>query len=206
MICNNMRIIGLTGGIASGKSRVADFFSKKGLTIIDADQLARDAVAPGTPILERIISLFGISSRNEDGTLNRSYVREQIFTDSDKRKQLEAIVHPEIKRLSQILIRDVSASGQKNIIYMAPLLIEAGALDRVDEVWLVTLRPEIQLLRLMLRDNLSADAAQRIICSQMPLAEKERYADVLIDNNGTFPETVQQLEEIWKREFRNSHE
>lgn len=206
MKCDAVRIIGLTGGIASGKSSVANFFRKKGVTVIDADQLSRDAVAPGTAALKRIALLFGSSAYNPDGTLNRHYVREQVFSDSDKRKQLEAIVHPEIKRLSADSIQAALRAGEKYVVYMAPLLIEAGAMDRVDEVWVVTVCQEVQLERLMKRDNISLDQAQAIIDSQMPLAEKEQYADVLIHNNGALQETEQEFEIIWDREFGYSHE
>jgi len=206
MICEGLRVIGLTGGIASGKSSIAAFFVQKGVTVIDADQLARDVVAAGTPPFNSIVALFGSSALNSDGTLNRSYVRGEIFADSDKRKQLEAIVHPGIRDLSLRLMNDAAQAGEKVVVYMAPLLIESGAMERVDEVWVVSVDPEIQRQRLMQRDGLTSDQAQRIIDSQMPLAEKERYADQLINNNGTLQKTLLELEKIWDREFKINHE
>ena len=116
---------------------------------------------------------------------------------------MECILHPEIRRLAEERIAAAAQSGQRVVFYMAPLLVEAGATDRVDELWVVTVRPELQLERLMHRDGISRDEAQRIIASQMPLAEKERYGRVVIDNSGTPAETRRQLTEIWKREIED---
>lgn len=198
---SGVRVIGLTGGIASGKSTVARFFSERGIPVIDADQLARDVVLPGSPALSRIVALFGVQVLREDGTLNRTLVRELVFGDHDKRKQLEGILHPEIRRLAEASIKGAHDSGCSTVIYMAPLLIEAGAIDRVDDVWLVSLQPEVQLQRLMARDHIPREAAERMIGSQMPLAEKEQFATWIINNNGTWQETSQQLELQWKKEF-----
>ncbi len=198
---SGVRVIGLTGGIASGKSTVARFFSERGIPVIDADQLARDVVLPGSPAIGRIVALFGVRVLREDGSLDRALVRELVFADLDKRKQLEEILHPEIRRLAETSIKAASDSGSTTVIYMAPLLIEAGAIDRVDDVWLVSLLPEVQLQRLMARDHIPRAAAERMIGSQMPLAEKERFATQIINNNGTWQETSQQLELLWKKEF-----
>ncbi len=203
MIRPGMRIIGLTGGIASGKSSVARLLEERGVPVIDADQLAREAVLPGSPALERIAAAFGREVIRDDGTLDRKRLGALVFADADKRRQLEAILHPEIRRLGEEQIERAAVAGQRVLVYMAPLLIEAGAADRVDEIWVVTVRPEIQLQRLMARDGIDRAAAQRIIDSQMPLAEKAAHGRVLIDNSGTPQETRQLLADIWKKEMVN---
>ena len=197
---DNIRVIGLTGGIASGKSSVASFLAEHGAVVIDADELSRSAVAPGSPALARIVDAFGSDVLLPDGTLNRKRVSSIVFADIGKRYKLEQIIHPEIKRLSEERIAAAAADGSLIIFYMAPLLIEAGVTDRVDEIWVVTVSPEVQLQRLMGREGISRDEALRIISSQMPLAEKERYGRIVIDNSGTPEELRRQLAEIWARE------
>lgn len=195
-----IRVIGLTGGIATGKSSVAMFFSAKGIPVIDADQLARDAVLPGSPALKKILALFGPEVFTHDGQLDRKRLGAIIFTDSEKRRQLEGILHPEIRKQAEEQIAQAVAIGHKRLIYMAPLLIEAGASDRVDDIWVVTVRPDIQLERLMRRDGINCEEAERRVKSQMSLTEKERYGSVVIDNSGTEAETQIILESVWAKE------
>ena len=200
MMGREIRIIGLTGGVASGKSSVARLLEELGMPVIDADQLARDAVLPGSPALDSIALLFGRGVLAADGTLDRKRLGALVFADSVKRRRLEKILHPEIRRLAEEQVARAAAEGHRLLVYMAPLLIEAGAADRVDEIWVVTVRPEIQLERLMARDGIDREAAQRIIDSQMPLAEKAGYGRILIDNSGTPQETRQLVAAIWKKE------
>ncbi|WP_223924024.1 dephospho-CoA kinase [Geobacter sp. AOG2] len=201
-----MRVIGLTGGVATGKSSVARFFQERGVPVIDADQLAREAVRPGSPCLAQLVALFGAGVLNPDGGLDRKRVGSIVFGDAEKRRLLEAVLHPEIRRLAEERIARAAEAGQRTLIYMAPLLIEAGVTDRVDEIWVVTVRPEIQLERLMARDGIDREAAGRIIASQMPLAEKERHGRVVIDNSGTPEETRLLLAAIWEQERAAHHE
>lgn len=196
----SMRVIGLTGGIATGKSSVANFFAERGVPVIDADQLAREAVLPGTPALQEIIDIFGHDILSVDGTLDRKALGLLVFSDTSKRHQLENVLHPAIRKLAEERIAAAAATGHNHLIYMAPLLIEAGATDRVDDIWVVTTRPEIQLKRLMERDRISREQAERIIASQMPLAEKVRYGSVVIDNSKSEAETRIILEEAWAKE------
>lgn len=200
------RVIGLTGGVATGKSSVAMFFSERGVPVIDADQLARDAVLPGSPALEQVILLFGKEVLTHDGLLDRKRLGTLVFSDPEKRRRLEGILHPEIRRLAEELICRAAGAGHQRLIYMAPLLIEARAAERVDTIWVVTVRPEIQMERLMRRDGISREQAQRIIDSQMPLSEKERYGSVIIDNSGTEAETRKILETVWANEIGRSNE
>jgi dephospho-CoA kinase len=201
-----MRVIGLTGGIATGKSSIARFFLDRGAAVIDADQLAREAVEPGSRGLAEVVAAFGTGVLAPDGRMDRKQMGNLVFSDVRKRIQLEGILHPEIKRLAEERIADVAATGQRVVFYMAPLLIEAGVTERVDEVWVVTARPEVQLERLEIRDRISRAEAQRIVDSQMPLAEKEKYGRVVIDNSGTPEETGRLLAEIWAREIEGGHE
>lgn len=194
----DLKIIGLTGGIGTGKSSVADFFKQRGILVIDADELSREAVFPGSPGLCQVVKEFGETVLLPDGTLNRAILRQQIFTDPQKRLRLENILHPEIRRLGDLKIRQAVHDGHDVLIYMAPLLLETGGADRVHEIWVVTLNPQTQLKRLMQRDNIPEHEAEKIISAQMPLKEKESKADLLINNNGTMEETVKQLEKIWQ--------
>jgi dephospho-CoA kinase len=201
-----IRVIGLTGGIATGKSSVAQFFTVRGIPVIDADQLAREAVQPGSRALDRIVALFGHDVLTHEGGLDRKHVGELIFKDPSKRRQLEEILHPEIRKIAEERIARAAAENHQRLIYMAPLLIEAGATDRVDEIWVVTVRPEIQLERLMRRDGISREQAQRMVDSQMPLSEKERHGHVVIDNSGTEAETQMILEAAWAKETGSSND
>lgn len=206
MKLNQIRVIGLTGGIASGKSSIARFFKERGVPVIDADQLARDAVVPGSPAIKRIATIFGNEVLTADGTLDRKKLGALIFAAADKRHRLEEILHPEIRRMAEDRIAGAVADGHQLLVYMAPLLIEAGVTDRVDEIWVVTVRPDIQLERLMRRDGISRATALGIIASQMPLADKELQGNVVIDNSGTPEQTRRIFEEIWEREAGNIDE
>lgn len=206
MTRDRIRVIGLTGGIASGKSTVARFFEEHGVPVIDADQLARVAVMPGSPSIERISATFGVGVIATDGTLDRKRLAALVFGSENKRRQLEAILHPEIRRLAEDRIAQASADGHRLLVYMAPLLIEAGATDRVDEIWVVTVRTDVQLERLMKRDGVAREEALKIIASQMPLEEKALHGKVVIDNSGTPEQTRRILEDIWEREMGNTDE
>ena len=200
-----IRVIGLTGGIATGKSSVARFFAEKGVPVIDADQLSRDVVLPASDALAQIVARFGPEVLTQEGVLDRKRLGSMIFSNPEKRRLLEEILHPEIRKLSEMHISAAEAAGHKRLIYMAPLLIEAGGSSRVDTIWVVTVRPEIQMERLMQRDGVTRDQAQKIIDSQMPLAEKERYGRVVIDNSGTEAETWSFLESFWLKETGSSN-
>jgi dephospho-CoA kinase len=203
---STIRVIGLTGGIATGKSSVARYFVDLAVPVIDADLLARETVLPGTEALKEIVKLFGDKVLTQDGTLDRKYLGSLVFSDKDKRKELEKILHPEIKRLATERIEQFAAAGHKRLIYMAPLIIETGATKHFDEIWVVTVLPEIQIERLMKRDGISRNEAQQIIDSQMPLAEKECHGKVVIDNSGTEEQTRKSLELVWSKEIGSSNE
>jgi dephospho-CoA kinase len=196
-----MRVIGLTGGIASGKSTVAHLFAELGAVIIDADQLAREAVEPGSTALAAIVQQFGPEVLQSDGTLDRGALGTVIFANPLARQRLEQITHPAIRELALTHLAALRAAGTAVVIYMAPLLIEAGATDRVDEIWVVHIDSATQLQRLTARDRLSREDAHARVASQMPLEEKRRHGRIVIDNSGTLAETKRQVTEIWQREI-----
>ena len=196
-----MIILGLTGGIATGKSTVAAMLAEKGAIIIDADQLSREVVAPGSATLIAVNTLFPSPVLLPDGTLNRTAVREQIFADPALRKKLEAIVHPAIAERAQQLLEKARLQKAGVVVYMAPLLFETAADTRVgtDQNWVVTTTPAIQHARLLQRDNCTPEQARQILDAQMPIEQKIARADLVIDNSGTREETLQQVDTAWEQ-------
>ena len=196
-----MRIIGLTGGIASGKSTVANILRRHGIPVIDADRLAREVVAPGEPAYDAIVKAFGAALLNPDGTIDRTRLGKIVFADPTARLSLEKITHPAIRRCADEKIAALTAAGTAVVVYMAPLLIEAGTAARVDDIWVVHLDRETQITRPTARDGISREEALLRIGAQMPMEEKRTYGKVVIDNSGTPAETERQVEEAWLREF-----
>ncbi|NVO00440.1 MAG: dephospho-CoA kinase [Geobacteraceae bacterium] len=195
-----MRIIGLTGGIASGKSAVAELMTAAGIPVIDADQLSREAVLPGSTPLAFIAETFGNSVIDTDGRLNREALARIVFSDEPSRKRLEAILHPAIKSLAEQKLADLQRSGAPAAIYMAALLIEAGATDRVDEIWVVYTDPETQLGRIQKRDGVSRENALKRVAAQMPMDEKAACGRIVIDNCGTLDELKEKVAAVLIKE------
>ena len=175
-------VLGIAGNIASGKSTVAELFQELGSAHISADQIARDVVTPGSDCFNKIVAHFGQAITNKDGTLNRDKLGSIVFTNKGEREVLNAITHPAIAVESMKRINELQGSRYPLIVYEAPLLFEAGAESRVDEVLTVTIPIEIQFQRLMKRDNISHDEARARIESQMPQGEKVRRADYVLEN------------------------
>jgi dephospho-CoA kinase len=196
-----MRIIGLTGGIASGKSTVAGTLERLGGVVIDADRLAREVVAPGEPAYWAIVAEFGEAILGPDRTIDRGTLGKLVFADHDARRRLERITHPAIARRAEQQLAALRAAGTAVVFYMAPLLIEAGATSRVDEIWVVYIDRETQIARLLERDGISRTEALQRLDSQMAMEEKRTYGKVVIDNRGTPEETERQVREIWAREI-----
>lgn len=199
-----MRIIGLTGGIASGKTSVATLLERQGAAVVDADQLAREIVEPGEEALAGIVAAFGEQVLNSDGTLNRGALAQTVFSDQASRRTLEAITHPAIRRRAEERLARLKQAGVETAFYVAPLLIEAGLASRVDEVWVVYLDPETQLERLMARDGLDRNAAQLRIASQMSMEEKKLLGKIVIDNRGSKEELEAQVLRLWREEILKS--
>lgn len=195
-----MRVIGLTGGIASGKSAVAGIIAGYGLPVIDADQLARDAVLPGSAALIRIVDAFGAAVLNENGTLDRTALAEKIFSESSARRVLESILHPAIKELAQERLEALRREGAPVAFYMAPLLVEAGVTDRVDEIWVVYADRDTQLERLQKRDSISREAAEKRLAAQLSMEEKVAYGRIVIDNCGSLSALQVKVEAVLRTE------
>jgi dephospho-CoA kinase len=188
--------VGLTGGIASGKSAVADAFAKLGAPVIDTDLIAREVVAVGEPGLDAVRKVFGPDVLTAEGELNRRALRERVFADAVKRRQLEEILHPLIHE--RTLLALARAKGPY-VIVVVPLLVETSFGALVDRVLVVDVPVETQLARLMRRDGLSRDAAAAMIDAQVARAGRLAAADDVIDNSGGPEATRQQVDRLHQR-------
>jgi len=191
--------VGLTGGIASGKSTVSKIFTSFGAKFLDADEVAREVLLPGQPAWTRLRQAFGQEFFRPDGTVKRKQLRKLVFADPEKRSQLNAIVHPEvmkeINRRSEIL----SSSVQNGVLLVdVPLLLEVGLANRFDKVVVVYVSESVQISRLQQRDGISEEEAKQALKAQMALSKKVEQADYLIDNSGTLEETLSQVEKVWE--------
>jgi len=192
-----MRLIGLTGGIASGKSLVSRQLQRLGAIVIDADQIARDVVQPGSPGLEMITHEFGKSFIGSDGGLDRKAMGLLVFNDPQALKRLNRITHPLILAETEKRLQKYRSEQGCVVVLDAPLLLETGLDRSVDEVWVVVVDQQTQIKRLMARDHLTEQDALCRILTQMPPEEKIRRANRVIDNRGTPEETMRQVEEAW---------
>jgi len=192
--------VGLTGSIAVGKSFVLSVLEQLGARTIDADQIAREVVEPGTPGLKALIENFGDGILKADGCLDRSKLGAVVFNDESRRLQLNSILHPFIIAGQDEIMRAWEHESPDGIAVVdAALMIESGGYRRLDKLIVVHCRPEIQLQRLMSREGLSRDEAERRISSQMPQEEKKKYAHYLIDTSDGFDSARKQTEEVWLR-------
>jgi dephospho-CoA kinase len=190
-------LVGLTGGIASGKSAVSRQLAELGCLVIDADVLAREVVAPGEPTLQAIADAFGREVLRPDGSLDRGRIGALIFADPEKRRRLEAITHPAIQARRAAALQALAARGFDGIVVQdAALLIEVGGHAHVDRLIVVYAEPAVQLERLMRRDGLDRAEAERRIASQMPLGEKVKLAHYVIDNSDSPEETAAQVRAV----------
>ena len=191
-----LRIFGLTGGIGSGKSAVAKALRARGLPVVNADELAREAVAPGSPALQQIAARFGADMLTAQGELDRARLGERVFSDRDERAALDAIVHPEVRRLAGEHFARLEQQGAKLACYEVPLLYEVG-LERVYQPVVVVTAPlAVRKARLAVRDGFSEAQIEARIAAQMPLEEKARRADYVIDNGGSLAELDAQTETV----------
>lgn len=191
--------IGLTGGIASGKSTIAKMLVERGALLVDADQVAREVVLPGEPALEAIASMFGQAVLEADGTLNRKALGEIVFRDKDSLAKLEAITHPAIRsRMQQRVNTYAEQFPERLVVADVPLLYETKQQNLYDGIMVAYVPAEIQQTRLMERNQLSEEEASRRIALQMDIEQKRKYAEWVIDNSGTLEETEQQVDEFWK--------
>ena len=194
-----MKIIGLTGGIACGKSTVSKALRALGACIIDADALAHELSQPNQALFNAYVQRFGMEIVTAGGTLDRAAIARLIFTDPTMRAEVEQISHPLIRRAVEERLRMAEKEQKRAAVLDVPLLFEAGWDALADEVWVVALPPEEQLTRLLARDKtMSEGEARARIAAQMPLAEKCARADVVIDNSGTKEETRDYVGKLWE--------
>jgi dephospho-CoA kinase len=196
-----MRLIGLTGGIATGKSEVARMLAAHGATIIDADELAREVVRPGQPALAQIVERFGVQMLNDDGTLDRTGLAKVVFADPQARADLERITHARIGELIQQGIAAAFARDAHLVVVDIPLLFEGRRDDMFEGTLLVYAPRDVQLRRLMSRDGIGREEAEQRLGAQLPIDEKRARATWVIDNSGAVADTEQQLAAWWAEEI-----
>ena len=173
-------IIGLTGGIGCGKSAAANFFQNEGITVIDADDLAREVIERNTPGFESIVNYFGSKIVDSDGLINRAHLRKEVFDDEEKKKVLESIIHPLVRDL---MAKKITASNSPYSIIMVPLIFETNSMSNYNRILVIDCDPRLQLERATLRDNNSKEQIQKIIDSQCTREERISIANDIIPNN-----------------------
>ena len=173
-------IVGLTGGIGSGKSAAANFFQNEGITVIDADGLSREVIEEGTPGFASIVEYFGSKIIDSDGSINREHLRKEVFDDDKKKKLLESIIHPLVREL---MVKKIAASKSPYSIVMVPLIFETNSMSNYSRILVIDCDPKFQLERAMLRDNNSKAQIQKIMDSQCSREERISIANDIIPNN-----------------------
>ncbi len=192
--------IGLTGGIATGKSTVASLLAERGAYIIDLDLIAREIVEPGQPALARVAERFGQAVLREDGTLDRKKLGSIVFADEAQRKSLEAILHPAIRAVMKERMEARESSHPEQLVVVdVPLLFESKLESYFEQIMLVYVPREEQLKRLMKRDGLSREDAKRRLAAQMSIEDKKALADIVIDNSSDLAHTAAQIDR-WRRD------
>ncbi|MGD6795575.1 dephospho-CoA kinase [Metabacillus indicus] len=191
--------IGLTGGIASGKSTVSNMFKEANIPVIDADIIARQVVEQGAPAYLLIAETFGSDILQEDGSINREKLGSIIFQNANEREKLNSIVHPAVRKEMLRQKEEAEASGEAAVVLDIPLLFESKLTHLADVTLVVYVNPDVQLSRLMKRNGLSEEDAKWRIASQLPLNEKKDHADEVIDNNGTIQETKKQFHTLLEK-------
>ncbi|MCY7771255.1 dephospho-CoA kinase [Bacillus haynesii] len=189
-------VIGLTGGIASGKSTIAQMFQQCGITVVDADVIAKEAVEQGMPAYQKIAETFGQGVLLETGDIDRRKLGEIVFANEEKRMQLNAIVHPEVRKMMIKQRDEAIRAGERFVVLDIPLLYESGLEHLTDKVIVVWVPLELQLERLMKRNQLNEDEALNRIHAQHSLDEKKKRADAVIDNSGSLKDTEAQLHQL----------
>ena len=177
-----MVVVGLTGNVAAGKSTVAELWRDAGVPVASADRLARTAVEPGSDALAKIVDLFGTAVLNEDGSLDRAAVRRLVFRDEEALRSLEAIVHPEVRRLRDEWTEDRRAEGAPLVVWEIPLLFEAGIEAEVDVVIVVDAPPDVRRRRIVETRGMTREEAEAVMAAQQPAEAKRQKADIVLTN------------------------
>ncbi len=194
-----MHVIGLTGGIASGKSTVARFFRDQEIPVLDADVLGHRTYEPGTDTFAAVVAAFGQDLVAADGTIDRRVLGGKVFGKPDELKRLTDVVWPGIRKLASEALSEYETAGNHLVVLEAAVLFEAGWEDLVDEVWVVVVEPEVAVERLAARNGLEPEAARARIASQLSNAERIGRANVVIENNGTLEALGAAIEGAWKQ-------
>jgi dephospho-CoA kinase len=194
-----MLYVGLTGNIASGKSEVATRFAARGATIVDADILARDAVAVGSPAFERVVARWGNGVLAPDGSLDREALRHTVFADPAQLEELNAIVHPGVNKLRRKMVAEARKRGDAVLVYVVPLLFERRLAGEFDKIILVDAPPELRLERLVELRGVSPQDAANMISAQMPAELKRARANFVIENDGSLEQLDEQVDDVWSR-------
>ncbi len=194
-----MLIVGLTGGVASGKTTVSRVLKEEGAYIIDADRIARELVRPRAPAWKKLVRAFGKEILREDGSIHRKKLADKVFTDLSQRKLLNRILHPRIKKEIEQTAREIERKDPEAIVVIdAPLLVELGEHRQMDKLIVVTSTRKQQIERLKKRDGINREEALRIFASQMPVEDKAKLADFVIRNQGSFLKTKQETREVFQ--------
>lgn len=191
-----MLLVGLTGGIGSGKSTVAEMLARRGAVVFDADVLAREAVEPGTPGYEQVLARFGDGILLADGSIDRAALAALVFEDPGARRDLERIVHPEVQRLFLEGIRP-HAGSDRVVVFDAPLLVETGRHAAFDSLIVVVAKPETQVQRLASDRSMSEEDVRARMEAQLPVEEKAGAAEFILDNEGSVQELEAQVDRLW---------
>jgi dephospho-CoA kinase len=194
-----MLYVGLTGNIASGKSEAATRFAQRGATIVDADVLAREAVAIGAPAYERVVARWGKEILAPDGTLDREALRHTVFADPAQLEELNAIVHPGVNKLRRKMVAEARKRGDAVLIYVVPLLFERRLAGEFDQIILVDAPQELRLARLVQLRGVSPEDAVNMISAQMPAELKRARANFVIENDGSLERLDEQVNDVWSR-------
>ena len=188
-----MKIIGLTGGIASGKSTVATELRKQNVPVFDADEVSRNAVAKGSKGLALVAEAFGAEYLTSDGEMDRTKISQLVFSDKEALKTLEGILHKIVWDEAEAFLAEAREQKAKLAVLDVPLLIETKWHERVDLVWLVAVSKEQQIKRAMIRSGMTEEEVKARIAAQMSLEDKKKFADVVLDNSGALEETLEQV-------------
>jgi dephospho-CoA kinase len=194
-VARGLKVLGLTGGIGSGKSTVARLIAEHGVPVLDADRLAREVVEPGQPALAEVAAAWP-QAIGPDGKVDRKRLGDLVFADPTQRVRLEGITHPRIQALATQRLDDLAAQGHALAVYEASLLVESGRYKDFDGLVVVTASPETQLERVLARGDLTEDEAQARIDAQLPLLAKVRVATHLVDNDGALEATKEQVDRL----------
>jgi dephospho-CoA kinase len=193
----HMFVIGLTGGIGSGKSTVSDMLRAKGAAAVYADQIGHEVYRPGTPVWDQVVAAFGRQVVGDDGQIDRRKLGQIVFSDAEARQRLDAITHPPMEQMMSERLEELRRQGTRVAVLEAAILIEAGWDHLADEIWVTVVSPEVAAQRSMERSGLSRERAEARIAAQLSNEERLKHAHVVIDTNCSLAEVAQRVDKLW---------